>query len=95
MDGKERLKLGVIRRLLQECFGFVHSALESLSLAQNLDVIDPRLTVVGFKLNRALKEKFGVFQDTMAHRDLGQYPHAIDVLRILLHELPAKLFGLV
>ena len=69
--------------------------MEALTLAQNLHVINARLPVRGIKSDRTLQQEFRILQHTVAYGNFGEDAHAIDVLWILLHELPAELFRFV
>ena len=81
--------------MIKQRFGLVYRALEALPLAEDLDIVDARLPVLWLELYRALKEELSVLQNAMPGGNFCQYAHPVDMLRILLHELPAQLLGFV
>ena len=79
--------------MIKQRFGLVYRVLEALSFAEDLYIVDSRLPMLRLELYSALKKELSVFQNAMAGGNFCQYAHPINVLRILLHKLPAQLLG--
>ncbi len=65
-----------------------------MPLAQRLDVVDPDARVVGLEFQRAFEQELGVFEHAKTHTDVGEQPHAFDVVRHLAKKLSADFLGL-
>ncbi len=69
----------------------IQSLVELLPLVEHLHVVESRSMIVGIKLDTGFQKKFCIVENLQLTTDLGQQPHRLSVVGLLLQEGPADL----